>query len=392
MRRILFLFVGINVFLLSCKKTEVTSEERGTLINNELVGSIAQNKVKDFVNEYDASVISTNDVDVVRITYISESNGKNVKTNGMLFVPKNSDPVYFVSYFHGTFIPLDVFGVKKSVPSLYNLQKENFFELRNIALAWASAGYTVFMPDYIGYGSTDKEEHAYIYYPELFKACIDGMKACKTYFSNKNMVYDNRVFLTGWSQGGGASLSSHKFVQQNYSTEFQVVASSSLAGPHDCKEFLFDVFRNKDKEYPLVNIYSWALYSINRFSGLNRPNDQIWNYPVYDQASSFSTPSKIPADLVRDVFMYKLLSGEDTKMLAEINKNVFSEGWTPVGKVFLHHGDADDIVPYFNSQRAMTGLTNAGGDVTLYTYNGGNHTSEVKNYVLTTLADFNLLK
>lgn len=333
-----------------------------------------------------------NDVDVVRITYVSESKGRNVKTDGILLRPKNADSVYFISYFHGTVIPLDVFGVKKSVPSLYNLQKGDFFEVRNIALAWASAGYTVFMPDYIGYGSTAKEEHPYIYYPELFKSCIDGMNACKTYFNDQHLTYDNRIFLAGWLQVGGASLSSHKYTQESYSDDFQVVASSSLAGPHDCKEFLFDVFRNKDKEYPLVNTYSWALYSINTFSGLKRPNDQIWTYPVYDQASSFNPPSKIPSKLIRESFMHKLLSGEDTGMLAEINKNVVSEGWTPVGKVFLHHGDADDVVPYFNSQRAMTGLTNAGGDLTLYTYNGGTHVSEVKNYVLTTLSDFNFLK
>lgn len=392
MKKVLVLFAGISIVLLSCKKAEITSEERGALISNERVGSIAKDEVKDFIDEYDASGISMHDVEVIRISYVSESKGKNVKTDGMLFLPKNADSVYFISYFHGTLIPLNVFGVKKAVPSLYDLQKENFYEVRNIALAWASAGYTVFMPDYIGYGSTEKEEHPYIYYPELFKSCIDGMKACKTYFNNEQLAYDNRVFLAGWSQGGGASLSTHKFIQEGYANEFQVVASSSLAGPHDCKEFLFDVFRNKDQEYQLVNIYSWALYSINTFSGLKRPNDQIWTYPVYDQASSFSTPSKIPAQLIREGFMHKLLSGEDTGMLAEINKNVFSEGWTPVGKVFLHHGDADDVVPYFNSERAKTGLTNAGGDVTLYTYSGGNHVSEVKNYVLNTLADFNLLK
>lgn len=392
MKKMLFLFVGINVFLLSCKKAEITSEERGTLIENKWVGAISKNEVSDFITEYDAGGIALNDVDVVRITYVSESNGRNVKTNGILLQPKNADPVYFIAYFHGTVIPLNVFGVKKSVPSLYNLQKDNFFEVRNVALAWASAGYTVFMPDYIGYGSTDKEEHPYIYYPELFKSCIDGIKACKSYFNNQNQNYDNRIFLAGWSQGGGASLSSHKYIQQDYSGDFQVVASSSLAGPHDCKEFLLDVFRNKDQEYKLVNIYSWALYSINHFSGLKRPNDQIWKYPVYDQASSFSPPSKIPSKLIREAFIHKLLSGEDTEMLAEIDKNVFSEGWTPVGKVFLHHGDADDVVPYFNSQRAMTGLTNAGGDVTLYTYNGGDHVSEVQNFVMTTLSDFNLLK
>lgn len=392
MKRLIFLLAGVSMAFASCKKTEKTSLDRGVLTNTEVVGTIYKGEIKDFINEFDASGIAQYDVEVVRVEYVSESKGRNVKTDGILFRPKNADTVYFISYFHGTHIPLNVFGVKKSIPSYYKLEKQDFFENRNIALAWAAAGYTVFMPDYIGYGRTEKEEHPYVYYPELFKSCIDGMKACKSYFNNQHLQYDNRLFLTGWSQGGGASLASHKYLQENYTGEFQVVASSSLAGPYDFRNFLFDVFENKDQKYKMVGIYSWALYTLNKFSGLNKPADQIWKYPVYDQASSFNPPSNIPEKVIKDNFIHRILNGQDSETLAEINKNTFCKDWKPVGKVFLHHGDADDVVPYFNSENAKAGLTAAGGDITLYTYPGGKHETEVKNYVLKTLNDFNALK
>jgi len=390
-KTILFLLL-IGLSIVSCKKVEAVDRARGELIKTELIGTISKSDLAAHIDEYEIGDLALYDVDVIRINYISESRSKKMKTDGILLVPKNDEPIYFMGYFHGTVIPLNVFGVKKSVPSLYDAGKTDFFEVRNIGLAYASAGYTVFMPDYIGYGSTAGEEHPYVYYPELFKACIDGMLACKTYFSEQQMSYDNRVFLGGWSQGGGASLSAHKYIQTAYQSEFSVVASSSLAGPHDCKEFLLDVFRNKFEEYQMVNIYSWALYVMNNFSDVKRPNDQIWKYPVFDQASSFNPPSKIPADIVRAPFMHKILSGEDVEMLNEINKCSTISGWTPVGKVFLHHGDADEIVPYFNSKNAEIGLTQSGGDVTLYTYEGGKHTSEVENFVKKTIVDFNLLK
>lgn len=90
--------------------------------------------------------------------------------------------------------------------------------------------------------------------------------------------------------------------------------------------------------------------------------------------------------------MERIVNQSDAEMVAVIKKNSFHEGWLPIGKVFLHHGDADEIVPYFNSVDALAGLSSAGGDVTLYSYPGGSHSSEVENYVTKTLNDFNGLK
>lgn len=50
MKKLLFLLAGINLVLLSCKKTEVTPENRGTLIEIKWVGSISKSEVKDYIN------------------------------------------------------------------------------------------------------------------------------------------------------------------------------------------------------------------------------------------------------------------------------------------------------------------------------------------------------
>ena len=62
------------------------------------------------------------------------------------------------------------------------------------------------------------------------------------------------------------------------------------------------------------------------------------------------------------------------------------------GKVFLHHGDEDDLVPVYNTEDAYNGLTAAGGDIKKYIYPGGTHISELGNFISNTLTEFNLLK
>lgn len=73
-------------------------------------------------------------------------------------------------------------------------------------------------------------------------------------------------------------------------------------------------------------------------------------------------------------------------------RNSFSSGWLPAGKVFLHHGDADNVVPYYCSTDTKTGLEAMGGDVTLHTYPGGGHATELGNFIQNTFNDFDPLR
>lgn len=139
-------------------------------------------------------------------------------------------------------------------------------------------------------------------------------------------------------------------------------------------------------------IFSWGLYSLNKFSTLRRPTDQIYTYQVYDQFSSILTPSKKPDEVFSDCFLNHWADGADVALTKVLHDNSFHEGWKPEGKVFLHHGDADELVPSYNTEDAYKGLTAAGGDVKKYIYPGGGHISELDNFISNTLIEFNQLK
>ena len=381
----------------SCKKkiSELEYKDRGSIIETNNKGHITKSEIAAKMDFSTENVIE-HGVTYHSITYRTVFQGKQIDSRGLLLIPDDVDSAYFITYFHGTNIPVNLsafYQSKMETPSNYDGGEDNFIETRNIALAWASAGYVVFMPDYIGYGITKDQEHPYLAYDELFKSNIDGILAARTFISQIGLAYDNRLFLAGWSQGGGACLSAHKFIQEQYASEFTVVASSGLAGPYNFRGFIDDILSRKDEELNISSIFSWGLYSLNKFSPeLKRPTDQLYSYPVYDQNAAIFTPSNIPSQTMREYFLAKIMDGSDVAMNQVIDRNTFSSGWNPVGKVFLHHGNADAVVYYFNSTDAFSGLGAAGGDVTLYTYPGGTHTSEVPNYMANTLNDFNDLK
>lgn len=384
-----------TLFTQSCKKEDLYSSlSRGAIISSEQVGSLTKAEVVARCDRFDASGVATHDVKLYSIDYRTEYMGKPAKTRGLLIVPEGIDSLVLVNYTHGTLFPLNVKVVNSSLPSNYRgeAEVEYFIETRNIALPLASNGFAVFMPDYIGFTNSSEKEHPYVYYPELFNAVLDGIRAAKNFIRINEHPEDKRVFLAGWSQGAGAAISTQKFLEEQYANEFDVVAASGLAGPYNFAKFMGFVFENKTETFEYLNIYSWALYTINKFSSLKRPTDQLFSYPVYDQMSAILVPSKIPEKVLNNYFLHRISSGKDVQMFEVINRNSFHEGWLPKGKIFLHHGDADDIVPYFNSEDAKAGLTAAGGDVTLYTYPGGNHETEVGNFTSKTIEDFNLLK
>ncbi len=383
----------ILVLITGCKKKkDLPDSNRGQLMEFSNRGNLTKAEIVDRVTELSAQSFALHDVTYYSITYRTEYLGKPIDSRGLLILPNEIDSINLIMYCHGTEIPSATLGVEKITPSLYDGSKDTHRDIRNMGLSWASAGYAVFLPDYIGFGLTLNKDHPYVYYPEMFTSNIDGLLAVKQFMSQQGLHYDNRLFITGWSQGAGACLSAHKYIQEGYSNEFTVVASSGLSGPYNFTRFAEEVLSDKSKEFAALPILSWGIYSMNKFSTIQRPTDQIYSYPVFNQMSSILTPSNKPEDIFKEYFLSKIMNGTDVAFINELKNNSFHENWKPIGKVFLHHGDDDALVPYFNSVDARNGLTAAGGDITLYTYPGGKHDTELGNYILNTLHDFNLLK
>lgn len=384
----------LPLFLLTaCDRDPVPEPaEPGALLQAETVGTVTRAQVLAHTADIGVQDWAVHDVLVRRLTYRTTVSGAPVDVRGLLLTPAGVDSAVLAAYCHGTHIPLGLLGVEQQSPSNYDGGGSGFVETRSIGLPLASSGFAVFLTDYVGYTISDHLEHPYVHWPALFPSILHGLYATRALLAAEGPAVDDRVFLAGWSQGAGAALAAHRFLERDHADEFTVAATSGLAGPYHFSGFLNEVFQRKDERWNLLGLYSWALYSVNAFSDLRRPTDQLWDYPVVDQLAAATPPSLVPDEVFNAYFLERLIDGRDTAMAARIRGNDHHAGWRPAAPVFLHHGLADDIVPFFNSAHARDGLAAEGGDVTLYAYPDGDHLSELDRYVLGTLADFNALR
>jgi hypothetical protein len=390
----LFLLLFIP-FLNSCAQKEdlVSAANRGDILEAVETGTLTKDQVVSGTTAYSSKDVAMHDVTFYRITYRTVYMGQPIDTRGLLILPNGVDSVHLLMYCHGTYLPIEALELlTKVTPSEYTGEKDDYAEVHNEGLVFASAGYSVFMPDYIGYGKTVGKDHPYAMYREMFESNIDGLLAVKQFLKTNGFFYNNNLFITGWSQGGGACLSAHRLVQEKYSSDFTVVASSSLAGPHNYAHFVDYVCSKRSEHINISLLVSWSIYAMNKFYHIRRPADQIWSYPVYDQRSSLVPPSNIPDEIFKHFFISHIIDGTDKSMRDAMNDNSFHANWKPVGKVFLHHAEDDQVVPYFNSEDAYNGLMAQGGDIKLYTYLEGSHSSEQGNFVVNTIKDFNTLR
>jgi hypothetical protein len=391
--RVLLKLLPVIFILTACsKEPSLSNQPRGSVVSVQEVGWLSAQDVATRVEVYDVTTIAEHNLKYFVVDYSSVHQGEPVDTRGLLILPEGVDTMDLMVYTHGTLIPIGIDRIDNQLASNYRGAQTDFFEIRNICLPIASGGFAVFVPDYIGFTNSSHKEHPYIYYPELFQSIIDGARAAKGVIGNLGFVQDNRLFLAGWSQGAGASLATHKIIERDHSDEFEVVASSGLAGPYNFTRFINFVFENQNEDFEYLNIYSWGVYCVNKFSGIKRPTDQLFSYPVYDQMSALLVPSKRPSEIFNMFFINRIVNEQDQIMVSIIADNSTHNNWIPQGKAFFHHGESDPIVPYFNSEDAYNGLSNLGGDVTLYSYPNGDHFSEVGNFMSRTFNDFNELK
>jgi len=401
-RWILLWVVAMILVLESCQTTKKDPAPQA-LVSARLIG---QYTVADLDVRYRniaaqsgalAPVINTfpsqlqNGVDVYRIVYrTTDVRGNSIQVSGAVLIPRISNPVGIVAQHHGT-ITNDA-----DAPSYYNLSSE----VAVFGTLVAANGFVVAAPDYIGYGVSNNVEHPYEHAATLAQTSLDMLRATRDLMSKQKVQWNNKLFLTGYSQGGGTTMALHKLIEERNSGEFTVTASAPGAGAYNKTAFARFIM-NSNTNLTFLGTYVWVLDTYNKIYNLNRQFSQIFTEPnatIISQVprpplfASLTTISFNPQTLFLASFRNGILNGTDTAVLNAIaDNNVFD--WRPTAPIRMFHGTADDFVPIFNSNDALAAMNARGANqVTVVPIPGGNHTTSYPTYFLGALAYFNSLK
>lgn len=386
----------ILTILFSCKSeepqpeviTNPPSSVRGYLVSYAKTGSMTTDDIVTFgKGEGDISNLVNRDLDIYSIVYNSVIHCESLKVSGMVFVPlvDNKD-LDIIQNHHGTTLPGD-----EEIPSKYTGGREGI-EMSFVGATFASNGFVVSMPDYVGYGTSADVEHPYTIHHELAEESVDMLLATRQLMEQLGFNFSGKIFLTGWSEGGGAGLATHRLIQEDYTEDFQIVASSLLAGPYDYFGFIQDILISRRNVSDInLTIYSWAVYALNK-AGLKQNANTIWRHKVGNQIDAIEIPSYKAGEVFHDSFMDGLVNETDQEWVSATKQNSLVSGWVPQGQVYLHSGTDDYIVPHYNSVNAHQYFTSVNARSTLYEYERGDHYTPLYKYITTTLDDFNGLK
>lgn len=352
----LFVFTG-------CEENETdgvscnTPDEAGELVSQTFLQTFSPAQVEPLLALYGAPVGLTlsHTADAYKIEYMTrDKNDELTLASGIMFVPQNASDIDVVSIQHGTVLKRDNVG---SSNALYAID----------AMLFAMNGYMTVAADYIGLGvSTDM--HPYLHAELSTNAVVDMLRAARIYGCENDLDISDNLFLAGYSEGGYATMASHKLMEEQYADEFQLAGVAPMSGPYDLLGSMRNYLMKESFETPAFLAYVAASYDDIYGWGLL---GDMFNEPYATQLPSLfdgtqslgDVNAQLPqtiSELFRADFLTSFFAGEEAEIQGAIEENTLL-GWGPIAPVRLYHGMADSTVSINNTYNAYNSLRASGG-------------------------------
>ena len=219
------------------------------------------------------------------------------------------------------------------------------------------------------------------------------LRASYEYFkvNNNENLHNDKLFLTGYSEGGFATMSMFKLLQENHADEFNITAVTVGAGAYNKTAFA-DWIVSSNEDLFHINSFVWVLDVYNTiYSQLNRPYSYYFNEPwasIIANQGVFAPIEQNPQLLLTASFIDNYSGGYDTDLISVFAENNCYD-WKPLSPLQLYHGTDDIYVPYFNSSTTYDAMVYQGStEVELITIQGGDHVTTLGDYSIGTFMFF----
>ena len=146
-----------------------------------------------------SETLTTNQIHQVSGTYLSDDGrGNEIRLSGAVYLPK------------GNIIKGVIVSCHYTVCADYEVPSQTCM----MDAWWATKGYAVVMPDYMGYGASREHIHPYMQGELTAKHVIDMILAVRSFLaSRKIQTLSSDILLTGYSQGAHAALHTLRMIE-----------------------------------------------------------------------------------------------------------------------------------------------------------------------------------
>ena len=236
------------------------------------------------------------------------------------------------------------------------------------ASVFASYGYAVVVPDYLGLGRSPGYQ-AYVHAPSEATCVVDALRAGRSLCASNNVTLNGQLFLTGYSQGGHVTMAAHRELEAFHTNEFTVTACAPCAGPYDLggaaiESLLTDPAYPNPWYFPIVLAAYLPIYQLgDTLEELLAPPYRSTLPPLLDGAHTDSQlGAAMPADpiaILRPDFQADFRTNVNNPLRQALRENN-TYSWTPNAPVKMFHCQGDRDVVFANAEVAYQSFTNRG--------------------------------
>lgn len=320
----------------------------GRLLSATVIARLSRQDVVDYLAGYTLDTSSVRHaVDLYLLTYRTAGvDGRATTASALAVLPRSREHrLRTVAWLHGTRV------FRGDTGSLSDNAD------RAVSVMFAAAGYATVAPDYLGLG-TGPGHHPYVLSEPTVTATLDAVRATGSLAARSGTRLDRRVFVSGFSQGGQASMIVGRALQR--SGEFGLGAVAGIAGPYDLRGEELPAALDGRLDGVSATLYlAYAITAWNRVTPLYGSPSEAFRAPYdrvveslfdsdHQEAEVVAALPRTPGELFTDEFLARLAS--PTGALAEVlAANDDACAWRPRVPVRLFAGTADRDVTFSNS-------------------------------------------
>ena len=328
---------------------------------------------------------TTKTVDLFKIRYFShDEKGHVVVLSGLVAWPRGGAPKGLVLYNHGTTAD------RKMSPSLFRGASDNS-ETELAVLLFASNGFAVALPDYLGLGD-NLGAHPFPLGKINARSAVDLIVPARALATQRKVVVGSRLFVTGYSEGGAVALWTLRVLESQANSAqansaqtnltSPVFAAAPLSGPYDLsgatRQSLVERAPNATAFAARLYLLAYSVYSFHKNRGVKlvdyfKPSmaatiNDVFNKKLSDEniikrlaLTAFLMRSKNSLQNVVTPRFWNALQTRDTRdpLIRELQNNDCTN-WSPRTKTLLVALQNDQIVVSANTRNALQTMRKRG--------------------------------
>ncbi len=295
-----------------------------------------------------------NAVDMYEVTYKGLwLDSTYIMAKGVVYVPRVEAPSAEMVYCHGTRISLN---------QSYGIQDLE----QVVTMMHAVDNYIAIFPFYYGFAGGEKE-HVYQDSWTEAMATIYMIKATRELCAKVEKSTSGQLFLTGYSQGGHASMATHKALESGSFPEITLTASSPMSGAYDMTgEQSKSMFRYYTQPHYLpylilsyqyaYNLWPGDVYEVFKEPYRSKIREVFAQPRITDFGDVNAMLPKIPSHMLEGHIVENFECDSTFPFTCKLRENCLTD-WKPKSPMQICACYGDDEVMYHNTEVAYAALS-----------------------------------